>query len=74
MSTVFVKPIAGATIQTFDTKTAIPAEGMEVTLDTFWSRRIADGSVVVVDKTITAATEEPAETAVESVTNTKRGR
>ena len=68
MSTIFVKSTAGSTIQMPGTFATIPEGGLEITLDTFWARRIADGSVVVVQ------TEVQDTAAVESVTTKGRGR
>lgn len=73
--TVFIKPMAGSTVQYPDSMTPIPASGVEVTINTYWLRRIADGSVVVVKKeTAPAIVEEPKpEAAMESATNSRRG-
>lgn len=73
MSTIFVKPVAGALVRQPRTMTALPESGAEVSLDgddgRFWRRRLADGSVIAVDKPVVAA---PA-VAEESVTRTERG-
>jgi hypothetical protein len=45
--TRFVIPAAGAVVQYPDTKTALPPEGASVAWDTYWQRRVNDGSVTV---------------------------
>lgn len=57
MATVYVKPIEGATVYYPGTRTALPATGDHVDLDTYWQRRINDGSVTIVP--IAAAVVEP---------------
>lgn len=78
MSTVFVKPAKGSLVRDLQTKTALPEGGAEVSLDgkggTFWRRRIADGSVVVVEKKKESIPEpEIAADTTESVGRTERG-
>lgn len=64
---MFLRPIDGATIQDPITKEIMSATGADVNINTFWLRRIADGSVVVVpqDDTFTNAAESA---------NTRKGR
>lgn len=73
MSTVFLKPITGATVQLQGSMAPMPAEGMEVELDTFWRRRLADGSVVVVPKT-ESGVPTVSKAAMESAITKGRGR
>lgn len=48
--TVFVRPaVAGQVVLDPITRAALPQEGAEVALSTFWRRRITDGSVIEVD-------------------------
>ena len=70
MASMFVKPIAGATVQFPGSMTVLPQEGAEVSVDTYWLRKVRDGSVVIFIK----AEEVKSEAAVESATkNTRRG-
>lgn len=57
MGTIFVKPIAGVLVRYPQTMTPLAAEGALVELDTFWRRRIADGTVVVVEKAVASKPE-----------------
>lgn len=82
MGTVRVKPLAGATVYYPGTRTAMPESGSEIEIDTYWQRRINDGSVVVVlsePETIKSITsghiqqvDKEADTSAAS--NTSRGR
>lgn len=45
---MFVKPMAGLLVRDPVTKRQLPADGKEVPETSFWLRRIADGSVIVV--------------------------
>jgi hypothetical protein len=73
MGTVFVRPIAGVLVRTPTTMTPLPEAGAQVSLDgndgKFWRRRIADGSVVVVNAAAAAA--EPASAVVAPVDHTE---
>lgn len=53
MSVLFVKPLTGLIVRNPKTKAAVPSEGQFVDIDsgiegTYWKRRIADGSLIVV--------------------------
>jgi hypothetical protein len=47
MSTIRVKPVDGARVRDPRTGAVIPAEGIEVTNETYWQRRLAAGDVVL---------------------------
>ena len=50
MKVVYIKPIKGVLLRDPNTKTKVPTDGMSVGLSSFWRRRIADGSCVVINK------------------------
>lgn len=51
MATIIVKPVAGVCVRDPATRQIIPAEGARVEFSTFWSRRIKEGAIVVIQET-----------------------
>ena len=51
MATIIVKPVAGVCVRDPETRQLVPADGLRVERNTFWSRRIKEGAVVVVQET-----------------------
>lgn len=51
-----VKPAEGRAVRDPAKRTLLPADGADVTLDTFWLRRLRDGDVVEVTATTTTKT------------------
>lgn len=71
MTTVFIKPIEGVLVRYPVTMSPLSKDGAEISLDgadgTYWRRRIADGSVIIIDKVI------PETESSESTNKTKKG-
>lgn len=51
-----VKPAEGRAVRDPVKRTLLPADGADVTLDTFWRRRLRDGDVVEVTAEAEAST------------------
>jgi hypothetical protein len=59
---MYVKPIDGATVRYPVTLGILPKDGAEVPDDTYWNRRVRDGSVIVVTAPAVPAVDEAAAT------------
>jgi hypothetical protein len=55
--TVFVTPIENVLVRNPKTKEIIPKEGMLVELNSFWQRRINDGSLILGEPKIEKQTD-----------------
>jgi hypothetical protein len=56
MEAIFVKPAEGMIVPNPDTNTALAPEGEMVPREIYWLRRIADGSVTLVEQPAAEAT------------------
>ncbi len=59
MKKIFIKPIEGVIVRNPKSKEILPKQGLTVDYNTYWRRRLKDGSVVISKPEKIVKTERP---------------